>query len=192
MIERWLAILYPEIVPEVEKHGLTKLQREWVRRCYSDENGVARCHFPVWKGDKWEYCWSDDSPQANHIIPQGYAHDYLYWSDTQINNPYNLIINCSNHHIGNGYNGSLDWRNEVVPVYHPDNVWARKNYHGTEKPTSYDILFSGRHQRVIRGETYWNTDWTEHMLDIARIIVDRYISNNPDDKWPIKHPHKNC
>ena len=183
-MERWLALLYPEFDGKAEKGGLTKKQRDWVKRCYSDENGVVRCHFPVWEGDKWRLCGSPESPQANHVIPQGYAREVLYWTQEQTNNPRNLIINCGYHHIGNGYNGTLEWRDEVVPVYHPDNVFARRRYKGKTKPTSYDIVFKARHGRVEQGESYWNLDWTEHLLEIAREKVEWYMRENPLDKWP--------
>lgn len=186
MIERWLALLYPELVEKIrnEKTGLTRRQREWVRRCYSDEDGVPRCHFPVWTGDKWDLCWSAVKPEANHIIPQGYAKHVLFWRPEQIDNPYNLIINCAYHHTGSGYHGTLDWRDEVVPVFHPDNIWAKRHYKGKEKPTSYDILFDARKRQVELGATYWNFDWTEHLLDIARLRVEWYFRDNSDDPWP--------
>ena len=184
MIERWLALLYPELANKAEKTGLTQKQRDWVKRCYSDENGVVRCHFPIWESDRWRLCWSGKSLQANHIIPQGYAREVLFWTRSQINNPCNLIMNCSFHHVGDGYSGTLDWRHEIVPVYHPDNVWAKKHYTGKSKPTSYDVLFEARHGRVIEGETYWNTDWTDHLLEIACERVEWYKQNHPDDKWP--------
>ena len=183
-MERWLALLYPELAPEKKKLGLTNNQRDWIKRCYSDENGIPRCHFPVWKDDKWDYCWSDGSPQANHIIPQGYAFEVLLWTVEQVNSPFNIIINCAHHHVGNGYHGTLDWHDEVVPVYHPDNVFARRHYKGKDKPTSYDVLFQARHARVLQGEKYWNVDWTEHLLQIAEERVLFYKQNHPEDGWP--------
>lgn len=190
-MERWLALLYPEQANKAEKTGLTKKQRDWIKRCYSDENGIVRCHFPVWEGDKWRLCGSSENPQANHIIPQGYAREVLFWTSLQTNNPYNLIINCARHHLGDGYNGTLEWREHVVPVYHPDNTYARRRYKGTVKPTSYDKVFAARHSRVERGETYWNVGWTDHLLQIAQECVGRYTQRHPLDKWPAQNkPHK--
>lgn len=76
-------------------------------------------------------------------------------------------------HIGKGYHGSLDWRNDVVPVIHTDMAWAFQHYRDSEGE-AIDRVFEGRVKRTDRKEKYWNTDWDEQLAEIAERIAGRY------------------
>jgi len=190
------------------KLGLTKNQREWVKRAgalywhtrilgkdpekYHQHNNKAKCLFPVYKVDQWGDelacpCGGSDI-HIHHIIPKRYAFEtegLLVDNDPRL-----LIPLCTGHHIGDGYKGSLDWHNDIVPVVHPDIAWAKRNYRGKEKPTSFDKVFEGRGQRVEQNLTYWNTDFDQHLLAIADEMYWLYL-NTTGDSYPINHKNLN-
>ena len=176
--------------------GLTKKQRDWVIRAWDrvfeetrPAEGLHICAFPVERDERVVLHGWEERVQVHHIVPKGYAKNVLGWDDAKINSPTNLIPLCEEHHIGRGWDGSLDWRNDLVPVVHPDMEWARRKYQGKEKkPTSYDFVFEGRSERMANGETYWNTDFDWPLAEKAREVVQRYrnilLENGEEDPWP--------
>jgi hypothetical protein len=161
-------------------NGLNKRQREWAKRAYAQDGEVV-CHFPVYSEDcGWGICGSDRSIQIHHIVPKRL---FSFIFGTNPNVPLNLVPLCAYHHIGKRYMGSLNWREDVVPVVHPDIAWALRNY-ADSKGASFDEVFEGREDRVKRGLTYHNFDWDGALKEIAETIVWRYIVENPDDPFP--------
>lgn len=171
---------------EVEtKTGLTKKQRDWARRVYDrDGDGLAECFWLLYSEKRgWYFCESRSCKkniQIHHIIPQGFSKRVL---ESDPDRPRNLIAIGAHHHIGLGYGGALDWRNELVPVIHPDMEYARRNYRSMGK-RSYEMVFAGRRTQTSKYDTYWNTDFDSMLQQIAEEWVGKYLSLHPDDPFP--------
>ncbi len=150
--------------------ALTAKQRQWARGVYSTF-GIPRCFFPLYSEAKgWFYCGSMKSIQIHHIKPQGWCLRILKIDPDY---PQNLIAICAYHHIGKGYHGSLDWRNDYVPVIHTDMAWAFQHYRDSEGD-AINRVFAGRVARTDRGDIYWNTDHDDQLEEIA----ERMVSNH--------------
>lgn len=181
-MEKWMRECFDIESPEV-KTGLNKSQLKYMWAVYADKGGITRCHFPIVNADgSLHYCGAGNDEakiEVNHILARGFAKDSMGMNSKQIDNPLNLICLCSYHHVGDGYCGEPTREQpngEITPVYHPDNIWARRNYRGTTKPTSYDRLMEHRREQTKRGVNYCNEYWTAWMLCIAEEMYWRYYN----------------
>lgn len=183
-MERWVRHVYPELVDETRevKTGFTRRQKEWFKRVY-EVDGRTACHFPIYSEDRgWHICGCNEKLECHHIEPQGYSKrvenkdpDFMY----------NGIYLCREHHVAEGHQGDLNWRDEPVMAVHPDTEWARRNYLKRNK-RSYNIVYEGRRDRTDQGLPYWNVEWDEILKEIAIHKISQYILENPDDKFPSK------
>lgn len=193
-----------------ETLGLTSRQKEWIKGAgafywhryidgkdpakFHPHNRKARCLFPTWQVDQFgdEVCCpcGGSDIHIHHISSKRYAYqNHYYYLD---NDPTMLIPVCASHHIGDGYRGSLDWRNEVVPVIHPDIAWAKRNYKGKDsRPTTFDLVFEGRDQRTQQYLEFWNTDYDNYLYGIAQDVYFNYIMHFPDNPYPINENRGN-
>lgn len=185
---------YPEIFAnEVEvKTGLSRPQLRYMWSVYADDTGVTRCHFPIFTPDgDWHICGTtheEGGIEVNHILARGFASRYLEMTALEIDNPLNLIALCKYHHVGEGFTGEIAREQpdgEPTPVYHIDNVWAKKNYRGTDKPTSYDKVMQQRTRLTYEGVPYYNDFWTPMMLYIAQEKYWEYY-NKTHESFPIR------
>lgn len=159
----------------------TRGQRSWFLRVYSQTSGYPMCHFPIYSEEcGWGYCGSTSNLHVHHVIPQRFFR--LFVGDNP-NTSDNGILLCAKHHVGKGYKGSLDWRNEVVYVVHPDIAWAFQHYN-TLKREAFDKVFKGRDEIAGKGKTYWNTDWDKALKEIASTLIDKYKAEHREDPFP--------
>src|SRR3989304_3508914 len=161
--------------------ALTKKQLEWARRVYSPK-GVLFCHFPIYTEKQgWGYCGSTIKIEINHVKPQGWTKRILKKNPDY---PTNLVAICKFHHVGWGYQGTLDWENEVVFVIHTDTALAYRQYR--DNRSAFEEVFADREVATDRKEKYWNTDWDSTLTRIAHQCVSRYLYEHPRDPFPKK------
>lgn len=139
---------------------LTKKQRNWVIE--RDDN---RCNFPLhWTDDSYDRCGRRrlfNEVHVHHIVPYSWASRRLGWEAEEINNPYNLITLCKDHHFA--YVHGTDMR-DIFQQYR-DNRQA------------YQIMFERRRRLTDQGIPYWDTQWDDVFKRIAEGRTDRHIIN---------------
>lgn len=169
-------------LPEREqKTGLTRKQLEWARRVFSFEHGDLVCHFPKFQGDGYSLCLSTWKIQVHHIKPKGFWRTEGLFTDPDV--PSNLIALCSDCHVGRRYKGTLNMREHVVPVVHPDMAWAYREYDNQGRE-GFEKVFAARDERTKEGKMYWNTFWDGLLQEIADRVVSNYVYHHPHDKFP--------
>lgn len=210
--KHWKNTFNPEHDPEnpeiIHKLGLSKRQKDWISNSYhyyavkhlgiSPDDNKPRCFFPVWDDeggwchclsctDSGEYIRSDSkSVELHHIWAKGHM-SYSGCEDPDV--PTNIIPICRRHHVLYGYSGSLNWRCQLVEGIHPDIEYARRNYRGNQKPTSYDKVFEGRKELIANGLTYWNTDFDSHLRQIAEEVHNTYVLEGMYQDWFTSFPY---
>ena len=160
---------------EYPRTGLTKKQVDWMRRVYQ-----GFCHFPIYTEARgYVYCGSGFRIQVHHIISQGFAKYVLRLDPDTMGN---LVLLCSYHHIGRGYDGTLDFHENYVPVVHPDIAWAFRMYPKMGR-RAFAQVFDERRERMAQGLIYHNPDFDEAFRQINQLVMQKHFQNG-GDKFP--------
>jgi HNH endonuclease len=142
---------------------LTDKQKNWVRD--RDDN---RCNFPThWTDSSYDRCGRRrlfTEVHVHHIVPYSWAARRLLWTPEEINNPYNLITLCKNHHFA--YVHGTDMR-DIFQKYR-DNKDA------------YREMFARRRKLTDEGIPYWDTQWDDIFKRIAEGRTDRYVASTAE------------
>lgn len=172
MIEKpivWNDILYQPLFPIGEpsdeifpaNFAFTPRQRAWYSRVYS---GV--CHFPKFTDDGQIYhCGSDQNIEVHHIQPDGWTRAQEPWQDP--NDTMGIAL-CRAHHNG---------------VIHPDIQEARDNYRQDQQ--SFTKAITKHREYAALGKVFWNDEWDVMLRAIAEGAVERYMTGNPGDLYPV-------
>ena len=169
-----------EQIPKEKKVGFTSGQREFVKRAYQEVLGFAGCVFPVWEEGEGEYryCKSLVKINIHHIKPRGYCIKVLKINP---NVAPNGIPICVFHHIIG--NQSLPMTREFQEVLHLDSAYAKKNYNGKIRPTTFDRVNEQRRKLSDVGRKYWWDLWDQYLSELAEDVMGEYLKHND---WPKK------
>lgn len=149
----------------MERRGveLTKKQRTWILD--RDDN---RCNFPKhFTTDSYDRCGRRrllTQVHVHHIVPYSWAARRLGWEPEQINNPYNLIALCKDHHFA--YIHGTDMR-DIFQQYR-DNKQA------------YQMMFERRRLLTSEGVPYWDTQWDTLLKHIAEGRTNRFTAEHSE------------
>jgi hypothetical protein len=177
-----------ESPPTEYSTGLTKGQKNWLRRAWTDYFGYIPNAMPFYSEEKGFYLLpSNGTTQWHHVEPQG-------WTKRVLNNitpdrPDNLVPIDAINHIGKGYKGEIeDTSFNYVPVKHVDTTWANRNwYRHTQGKigNTHRLVSIQRRELTFKGKPYWNTDFDEYMKELSEQVSWAYINKCPEDLWPI-------
>ena len=178
MLDRWIEPPYQPIYHIGESNTMivpmefafTGRQRAWYLRVFTGE-----CHFPKFTPDgEIGICGRSDNLEVHHITPDSWTRAQEPWKDPD--DTVGIVL-CRGHH-----NGTI----------HPDIQEARDNYRYDQQ--SFAKAIHQHHVLSERGEHFWNDEWDVILRAIAEEKIAIYMTNNPDDKYPVnvawgKKPH---
>lgn len=196
---RYTAEAYPIVeasAPPLERaKGLTRGQRNWIKRAYHsyaidvacmDARSDGGLYVPHYAQDgELSFVYALEGVQVHHIVPQRWSYQRL---NTDPDIPTNLVPLTSRFHIGEGYKGGYRLKGGEKPnVIHIDNLWAYRNYWKKKFGfNSYQAMFSRRNDLVNKGVKYWNTNYDDRMLAMAMDVYYFYTQFNPIDMFPVR------